>query len=171
MPSPVVTLKWEKPVSIDEAIDDPGSITSGVYYITRQYGDKQTLYYIGKTAGSGVRGRLKQHAGSTVKNYRGKKMVSFARISKENCAGFDLKLLIDEVESLLIYSAEPEYNVQKKSTYRPKIEFILKNTGAKGTLSPSLSSVKTYEESINNPKKPKSVDRHRNDSLPGWMRL
>jgi len=168
---PIITLKWEKPRPIDEVIDDPEAIAPGVYYITRQYGDKVSMYYIGKTSGSGVKARLKEHAKTTATNCKGKKMVSFARISRDAAlmVGNDHKTVIDDVESVLIYSSQAEYNIQKKSSFKTKYQFILKNTGSKGSLKASLNTMDLLVESNTNPRKGKTIDRHRNEGGNwGW---
>ena len=164
-----ITLKWSVPIPIGEAIDDPDFISSGVYCIIRKYGSNMNLYYVGKSAGVSVRGRLKKHQETTVKGKKGEKMVSFARVSKDDVGDMNLKSVIDDIESLLIYDAQPEYNIQKKCTLNVKNDFILKNAGHKFPFfKPSIDSGKLMIESKSNPKKPKMMKRKDDDDWFGW---
>lgn len=138
---PTITLKWEKPVPIIDAIDDPSYITSGIYCIIRKYGKTMNLYYIGKSAGVGVKSRLKSHLESTVNGKKGEKLVSFARVSKSDVGCLDLKQVIDDIESALIYKCQPEYNIQKKASFKPKYKFVIKNSGHKHDSIPDLIDI------------------------------
>lgn len=166
---PSIVLKWSAPIPIKEAIEDPDFISSGVYCITRKYGSNVSLYYVGKSAGVSVRGRLKDHQETTVNGKKGEKMVSFARVSKEDIGGMNLKSVIDDIESLLIYDAQPEYNIQKKCSLNVKNDFILKNAGHKFPFfKASIDSGKLMLESKSSPKKPKMMKRKDDDDWGLW---
>ena len=84
---------------------------------------------------------MKSHLESTVNGKKGEKLVSFARISKSDVGPLDLKQVIDDVESALIYKCQPEYNVQKKVSFKPKCKFTIKNSGFKHDSMPSSIDV------------------------------
>lgn len=100
---PIVPLKWEKPKPLEEVIDDPFAVTIGVYYILREYGSKQHLYYIGKVPKASIKNRMRQHLDTTAKGKQGRKYVSYAKITRENCPFDNVDVFIDDIESTLIY--------------------------------------------------------------------
>ena len=72
---PRVTLKWQYPCVIENVLIDDRIYERGVYYISRKFGRKETLLYIGKTYIS-FRDRLLSHIeNEKFANYRGKLLV------------------------------------------------------------------------------------------------
>ena len=162
---PTITLKWTPPRPLEEVVDDPDAVSSGVYYITRKYGSNVNLYYVGKSAGTGIKGRLKKHMGTTNTQKKGQNMASFAEIKKSMVGDLDLTDVIDDIETVLIYDSQPEYNLQKKNPpIKLKNSFILKNTKSKHSLmSAIIDSDKLRNESVSHPKTPVKMKRGKKD--------
>ena len=157
MAQPTVTLKWLKPIPIEELQSNTDFIVSGVYCILRKYGEKTTIFYVGKSDSQGTQKRLKDHknSGKTEKT-KGKKYVTCAAINSNNAKGLDCKVLIDDVESALIYVSQPEDNEKKKNSFNYKKAVTIKNTGSyPKEFGATIDFVKLYEQSRTNPIKPK----------------
>ena len=55
-----ITIKWSYPKEIDKVLESEAADGIGIYYISRMFGDKETLLYIGKSTAS-FRSRLENH--------------------------------------------------------------------------------------------------------------
>ena len=55
-----ITIKWSYPLEFDKVLDSDRSNEIGLYYISRVFGSKETLLYIGKTTNS-FKSRLSVH--------------------------------------------------------------------------------------------------------------
>lgn len=128
---PIVTVQWDKPKTIEESIDDCLSIKSGVYCISRVFGNNETLLYIGKSSGgSGCRGRLKRHYEEWTGLYRGNILVRLGTITKETLHNIPPDEIIEDVESALIFETSPPENKSKVLGYSRYNYLIIKNRGS-----------------------------------------
>ncbi len=165
MAQPTVTLKWLKPIPLEELGSNVDFIVAGIYCILRKYGDKTTIFYVGKSDSQGTQKRLKDHqyTGKTDEK-KGRKYVTCAAINSNNAKNLDHKILIDDVESALIYVSQPEDNKQKKNSFNYKKAVTIKNTGSyPKEFGATIDFVKLYELSKTNPIKPKKKNKSDED--------
>lgn len=112
----------------------------GIYYISRKFGEKESILYIGKTTYN-FWSRLDSHNEYWLDTYRGKKAVRLGRIiSPKNISDADLKGLINDAEKTIIFylSNLDEHNpvanvVSTKSTNFDNV-LKIKNCGYRGQL-------------------------------------
>lgn len=98
-----ITLKWSYPQKKENFKFSHYDDMMGVYMITRKFGNKKSIIYIGKTRRF-VAKRLNEHENRDFSPWTekiGQKYVRFAMVQKD---GFDDELLLDCVESALIQS-------------------------------------------------------------------
>lgn len=75
-----VVIKWEDALTIDEAIESEKSDSTGLYYISRVFGNKETTLYLGiATKHNTIRHRLKGHK-VWLKEYRGTIKVRMGKV-------------------------------------------------------------------------------------------
>ena len=44
-----IIIKWSYPIAFDRILEKESVTDMGIYYISRQFGDKKSILYIGKT--------------------------------------------------------------------------------------------------------------------------
>lgn len=93
----IIRIHWNEPLLIEDAIESSLSLQSGLYYITRLFGAKETSLYIGKASRT-IRERLHSH--DWVHDYRGKIYVRIGEIVYPSYYDEDI---IDHAESALIF--------------------------------------------------------------------
>jgi predicted GIY-YIG superfamily endonuclease len=137
-----VKLTWSNPTKIDSALKDYSSIEShwGLYCISRIFGRKETILYIGYTFNQSFSQRIHQHNQNWIKTYRGKKIVRFGYFLSPLQITEDL---IKDVESCLIFELCPVKNKSKTKSYTPKTELQVLNKGNKLVL-PNKISMKDH---------------------------
>ena len=145
-----VTVDWSYPKLLDNFWFDEQSGSYGLYYISRKFGQKETLLYIGQTYDN-YYNRLVDHEYNWLGNYRGKKFIRCGSIVYPvNKADEELRQLIKDVEGMLIF--EMRFSLQQNSmgiySYTPKHLYKITNTGYKGELSPTVS-MKNHKEGYN----------------------
>jgi hypothetical protein len=126
-----IVIKWTYPKIFDAAIfSDICCEGIGVYSISRQFGNNNTLLYIGKTYRK-FRHRLMEHEKNWLNYYRGDKYVRFGIIiSPRNLTSE----LVNDIESAIIYEQKPIANASKIKGYCYNDICCIENTGYRGTL-------------------------------------
>ena len=98
-----ITIKWSYPTEIDKILQTEDMNDIGIYYISRVFGKKESILYIGKTTHS-FGSRLESHKEKWLDKYKGTKYVRLGRIvhprfifSKKR------KALINDAERTIIF--------------------------------------------------------------------
>ena len=152
---PVVVLKWSTPILLEDAIKSRTALVTGVYCIIRRYGSNETNIYIGKSVDGGIKSRLQRHLNSEKTEKQGKYYASFVDIPVDSVFD-DYDRVVEDIETLLIYDAQPKCNKQKR---KPPVrlynmDFIIKNAGYKlPKVSAVIDAGQLAQESVDNPKK------------------
>ena len=129
-----VKINWTYPVLYENIFSSIKVSEKGIYYLSRKFGDKETLLYIGKTSNS-FYNRLNSHK-YWLNLYRGKLFVRLGIIISPKT--YDDRL-ITNVESALIYEMQPFENTDKTNGYYYLNECKIVNTGYRGLLPPVIS--------------------------------
>ena len=129
-----VKINWSYPVLYENIFSSIRVNEKGIYYLSRKFGDKETLLYIGKTSNS-FYNRLNSHK-YWLNLYRGKLFVRLGIIISPKT--YDDNLITD-VESALIYEMQPFENTDKTNGYYYLNECKIVNTGYRGLLPPVIS--------------------------------
>ncbi len=137
-----VKIKWQKAMTIDEAIADDSSDTRGLYYISRVFGKKETTLYLGiATHKNTIRHRLRAHKSWWLKEYRGTIKV---RIGKIIYPYANIDEVIDHAESAILYEQKDLFleNTAKIKSYSYNTEYCIENIGDIFELKPIIDMLK-----------------------------
>ena len=129
-----VKIYWTYPVLYENIFSSIKVSEKGIYYLSRNFGDKETLLYIGKTSNS-FYNRLNSHK-YWLNLYRGKLFDRLGIIISPKT--YDDSLITD-VESALIFEMQPFENTDKTNGYYYLNECKIVNTGYRGLLPPVIS--------------------------------
>ncbi|HZK02155.1 MAG TPA: hypothetical protein VFC96_04750 [Anaerovoracaceae bacterium] len=129
-----VNIDWSYPRTYENIFYSPQIYDIGLHYLSRKYGNNETLLYIGKTSNS-FYNRLNSHK-YWLNLYRGKLFVRLGIIISPKT--YDDSLITD-VESALIYEMQPFENTDKTNGYYYLNECKIVNTGYRGLLPPVIS--------------------------------
>lgn len=139
-----ITIEWSYPIEINSILQKDCMNDIGIYYISRKFGEKQSILYIGKTTYSFC-SRLESHKEYWLDTYRGKKYVRLGKIvSPKNISEAELKELINDAERTIIFYLsnmdEHELVANVVSTKSTNFDNTLKitNTGYRGQLPKEL---------------------------------
>ena len=124
-----VVIKWENALTIDEAIESEKSDATGLYYISRVFGNKETTLYLGiATKHNTIRHRLKGHQSWWLKEYKGTIKV---RIGKVIYPYTNIDEIIDHAESAILYEQGKLFfeNTSKTKSYTYNNLYCFKNVG------------------------------------------
>ncbi len=70
-----IEVKWSYPKAFEKIIETEIAQSGwGIYYISRKFGENETLLYIGITYAQNFKARLDSHSWNWFKNYRGRKL-------------------------------------------------------------------------------------------------
>ena len=131
----VVHVTWSYPKVWASALKALEATENGVYQIYRSFGSANSLLYIGlvKADSRDFCTRMHEHRRDWLYEKRGEIYLRFGhiRVFKGMALTDDL---IEEVESALIFEAQPPENTQKKSSYSIRQDLIVKNFGYRGAL-------------------------------------
>lgn len=136
-----VTVAWAYPRHLDNLWYDEQLNNVGLYYISRKFGTRETLIYIGQTYDS-YYNRLVAHDFNWLGNVRGKIFIRLGTIEyPANKTDDEMKLLIKDVEGALIFEMRDvlRNNVMGTKSYTPKHLYLITNTGYRGELSATVS--------------------------------
>ena len=131
------TVDWSFPRRLELNWYNENLREKGLYYISRKFGGKETLLYIGKTSDK-FYNRFCAHYWSWMPWYRGEKYFRLGIITYPERPS-DMGQLIIDVESALIYTMQPKVNWMSKKNIAPRHEYIITNTGYRGELHPEIS--------------------------------
>lgn len=147
-------VHWYGPHSVEDAekLDDPNLVLYMVCGTHGLYG-KSVPLYIGKTFRT-VSKRLTEH--TWIESEPDPVQVYAAAISRPFNAWNEIKddeeypapdnRIIEEVESLIIFSHQPVYNTRSKGgTQNVEHDIVIFNTGRRSTLLPEISSMYWYQ--------------------------
>ena len=138
-----IEVKWSYPKAFEKIIETEIAQSGwGIYYISRKFGENETLLYIGITYAQNFKARLDSHSWNWFKNYRGKKLIRFGEFT--NKIDVSNETIVD-IESALIFEISPKHNTSKKSSYKFNSLYRIKNTGYRGEV-PKLVSMKEQLE-------------------------
>lgn len=139
-----ITIEWSYPIEINSILQKECMNDIGIYYISRKFGEKQSILYIGKTTYN-FKSRLESHKEYWLDTYRGKKFVRLGKIvSPKNISEEEMKELINDAERTIIFYLsnidEHELVVNVVSTKSTEFDNTLKitNTGYRGQLPEEL---------------------------------
>lgn len=139
-----ITIEWSYPIEINSILQKECMNDVGIYYISRKFGKKQSILYIGKTTYN-FRSRLESHKEFWLDTYRGKKFVRLGKIvSPKNISEDELKELINDAERTIIFYLsnidEHELIANISSTQTTQFDNTLKitNIGYRGQLPEEL---------------------------------
>lgn len=134
-----ITLKWSYPILYQNIFAYTDRMQEkGIYYLSRKFGNTETLLYIGKT-NNNFCNRLSSHE-SWLNEYRGKIYVRLGIIISPQI--YDDSVITD-VESALIYELKPVDNTDKTKSYCYTNELKIINAGNKGVL-PDVVSIRDH---------------------------
>ena len=147
-----VTIHWDYPKKLDNMWYDDRIGDFGLYYISRKIyvtpQPKETLLYIGQTNNTFWE-RLNAHYYDWMPNHKGEKFVRLGRITRPEIKdNKELKLLIKDVESALIYDSQPKQNRKCKNRYGYYNYCTIINKGKRGNLN-QVISMKDHQDSNN----------------------
>ena len=98
-----IKIEWSYPVEFSAILKTEAMNDIGIYYISRKFGEKESILYIGK-ATYNFSTRLECHNVNKVNKYRGKKFVRLGRIvGSKKLSEKDLKELISDAEKTIIF--------------------------------------------------------------------
>lgn len=139
-----ITIEWSYPIEINNILQKECMNDIGIYYISRKFGEKQSILYIGKTTYN-FKSRLESHKEYWLDTYRGKKFVRLGKIvSPKNISEEDLKTLINDAEKTMIFYLsnidEHDLVANVVSTKSTEFDNLLKitNIGYRGQLPETL---------------------------------
>lgn len=139
-----ITVEWSYPVEINSILRKESMNDIGIYYISRKFGEKQSILYIGKTTYN-FWSRLESHNKDWLNTYRGKKYVRLGRIvSPTHISKEELNNLINDAEKTLIYylsnidGYELLANISSTKSANFDKPLIISNTGNRGQLPEEL---------------------------------
>lgn len=139
-----ITIEWSYPVEINHILKKECMDDIGIYYISRKFGKKQSILYIGKTIHN-FKSRLKSHKKYWLDTYRGEKFVRLGTIVRpKNISKEELKALINDAERTIIFYLsnldEHDLIANIASTKSATFDYTLKitNIGYKGQLPDEL---------------------------------
>ena len=139
-----ITIDWSYPIEINNILQKESMNDIGIYYISRKFGEKQSILYIGKTTYS-FKSRLESHKANWLDTYKGQKYIRLGRIvSPKNISEEELKTLINDAERTIIFYLsnldEHELVANVVSTRFTTFDYTLKitNIGYKGQLPSEL---------------------------------
>ncbi|MBU5428413.1 hypothetical protein KQI41_18650 [Tissierella pigra] len=124
-----IKIHWSYPIIYQNIFYSDGIYGKGIYYISRKFGNNETLLYIGKTSSS-FYNRLSCHK-YWIDQYRGKVFIRLGEIISPKCCNDGI---ITDVESTLIYEMKPIENTDKINGYYYSNLCKIINTGYKGIL-------------------------------------
>ena len=115
-----IDLNWKGPDSLTNLRRNPKTLTPGVYAIVRVVSGRASLMYIGIS--EGIRKRLIDHrrGGVTIKNDGPSTLIYYAPVAPFTDSWDDYWDFMEDVESMLIYTAEPKINDEKKYRFKPR---------------------------------------------------
>ena len=133
-----VVIDWSYPICYGHAYEKEVMLNKGLYYISRLFGDKETLIYIGKTMDC-YWNRLKSHEENWLNDVKGQKYVRFGIIKTPEDYDNDF---LEDVESAIIYEMQPKYNYMKTCSYTYRSGYLLniENSGYHGVLPRYINS-------------------------------
>ncbi len=132
-----VTLRWLGPYNLEQLHVCNREKKRGIYAISRIWGGKETLLYIGRTKRD-IKQRLKEHL-DWINEYRGQIQIRFGSLYNQKYS----PELLAEVESLLIILHNTVENTVNTRTCFIKPLRIL---GKRGKLKKVLDSEKMLED-------------------------
>ncbi len=110
-----VWLNWRGPYRLDRAYWTEASQGGGIYAICRKWGKaSERILYIGEAYFQELGLRLKQH--TWLEDLRGEIKVRFATVELEGGSKQSQRRAKD-IEALLIFYHQPEYNIQNRNSY------------------------------------------------------
>ena len=134
-----VTVDWSKPRSLNKNWYDEILLGRGLYYLSRKFGKKETLLYIGQTFDC-FYNRFIDHDWYWLHTYKGEKRFRLGSITyPTGKTDVEMKQLIKDVESVLIYMMKPKENTMGIYSYTPKHLYVVSNTGFIGELPKTIS--------------------------------
>ena len=127
-----IEINWSYPLKVDSALTKARCIESwGIYYISRKFGNNETLLYIGLTFHQNFINRIIQHQKSWMNDYRGEKYIRFGEFPLGKSI---TKEMIEDVESCIIFEMQPTHNIYKKSSYTYNNKYQVSNRGYRGLM-------------------------------------
>lgn len=131
-------INWTYPRKLESAINSSICVESwGIYYISRKFGNNETLLYIGLTFNQKFVHRIAKHYENWLHKYRGTIYIRFGEFTKPQ---YITKDLIEDAESCLIFELSPKHNICKKASYTFTNEYIISNTGFRGVIPKQIST-------------------------------
>jgi len=133
-----VQIRWHGPYNLDSITMRDVCYNNGIYAISRVFGGKETLLYIGKTGRTFVQ-RLTEHNKDWLWSVRGLIQIRVGLLEYASSERHTAQKLGD-TESLLIHWHSPPYNTTYRDWYygRNKLEVI--NVGKRGPLDKRVST-------------------------------
>ncbi len=131
----LVELHWSYPKTWDSALASIEAQGNGVYQISRVFGGVERLLYIGIVASANrcFEQRMHEHRKEWLFAKRGAMQLRFGAVLPLEQLRLS-RQLIEEVEGALVFQMEPPENTSKISSYTIRRDFVLFNTGNRGTL-------------------------------------
>ncbi len=139
-----ITIKWDYPIEFSSILRKETMNGIGLYYISRKFGSKESMLYIGKTTYS-FYSRLDSHNVYKIDKYRGKKFVRLGHIvSPQNISDDELKELINDAEKTIIFYVSnfndcvlvDNIDCRQSISYNNKLK--IRNIGYRGQLPKEL---------------------------------
>jgi len=130
------TIKWSYPYLLDNVFNKDICYEGyGLYCISRVFGTKETILYIGKT-NCNFYSRLSDHYSKWINDYKGIKKVRFGIIISPQTHTDELIL---DLEGSLIYDLQPLHNYCRKSSYTFFYDYKIQNVGYRGSIPCSIN--------------------------------
>ena len=131
MQTDIFVIQWRGPYRLDRFFEYAQANHKGLYMVSRVFGGRESLRYIGMTWDQTVSKRLEQHP--WLWEERGEVRVRVSEIEVEPGKRLTKKRLMD-IERLLIFFNKPARNTQHYDRYNVRRRIILRNAGRRGPL-------------------------------------
>ncbi len=166
MESKPYTLFWEKPDTVDNVLDNARTREPAIYSILISRGGKTQVFYVGYS--TNCMNRLKQHRadGEKFKNKGYSTKVTFAPVFPRRMTNSEFVDLLEDIESMLIYTLEPKKNCDKKYHFRQRSSsgVSIINSGYRiPGIKKRINTTDLLIESKNNPKQAPKKTREVDD--------
>lgn len=129
-------FRWYGPYTVEEARTIKDAADYGLYAITRQWGEREFLRYIGMTYWQNFARRMRHHDYWLNETLGARVRVGYIELEEGKKVS---EQKVSDAESLLIWCLEPPENTQNKWTYSGR-ELKVVHLGDRGPLPRSVDS-------------------------------
>lgn len=134
----LVTIHWHGPYRVDNLALHDITLETGIYAISRIFGGRESLLYIGQTLRDFEK-RIGEHRRDWLNFERGQILIRCGTLEFESGRRYS-KRKLNDVESLLIQWHKPPRNTRDMKWYRGREFLSVLNSGRRGLLDHHVSA-------------------------------